>query len=155
VACPFFMPIERLDDGPWTHAPRMPLGDPYRGVCTALPAEPGFEPPEAVQRDPCNCGYARGRCDRFPGGDAADAMRFSVTSHLDGRVRMVYVTEKNHAPAEHGVIDFPAGDFPNTEAHVTNPLLTRQARAFLESYLRKAGPALQLVHVFDIGLKHE
>jgi hypothetical protein len=133
VACPFFMPIERLAEGPWTHSPRVSLGDAYRGVCTASPMEPFIEPPEAAQRDLCNCGYARGRCDRFPGGEAVDAVRFSVISHADGRVRMIYVMEKNHAPHGHGVLEFPDGDLPSAETQI----LTRQACAFVESYLRR------------------
>src|ERR1700694_3502130 len=116
------MPIERLAEGPWTHSPRVSLGDAYRGVCTASPVEPFLEPPEAAQRDLCNCGYARGICDRFPAGDAADAVRFSVTSHLEGRLRVVYVFEKNHSPDSHGVFDFPSAEAP-----LAGTLLTRQA----------------------------
>ena len=128
MACPFFMPSERLDDGPWSHAPRLPLGDPYRGVCFSRPAEGPFEPSEGAQRDLCNCGYARGVCDRFPGGESADAVRFSVTSCQGGCVDLVYVFERNHTPQRHGLIQFP---------ETGTGLLARQADAFVKSYLRR------------------
>src|SRR5437870_1571679 len=69
-------------------SPRLPLGDPYYGTCLARPKEL-FDPPEAVQRDLCNCGYARGRCDHFTDDAAADAVRFSVTGDESGIVRLV------------------------------------------------------------------
>ncbi len=129
MACPFFRPIDRLDEGAWTHAPRLPLGDPYRGTCHARPGEV-LEAPEAQQRDLCNCGYVRGRCDRFPADSAADAVRFSVVSDRDGQVQLVYVLEKDHSPVKHGLLD----NAPVSE------LLSSQARAFLQSYRRRSTP---------------
>src|SRR6266851_3660207 len=35
LACPFFLPSEKFDDGGWLHPSRLPLGDGWRGVCTA------------------------------------------------------------------------------------------------------------------------
>lgn len=75
----------------------------------------------------CNCGYARRRCSHFPDNGAADAVRFSVTGDRDGRVTLVYILEKDHAPMEHGSIDDATG--------AREPLAS-QARAFVESYLR-------------------
>lgn len=115
MACPFFMPIERLDDGPWIHAPRLPLGGSYRGTCHARPGEV-IEPPDS-HRDLCNCGYARGRCDRFPEDSVADAVRFSMTGN-----QLTYVLERDCAPVEHGIVTDAAGE-----------LLSRQARAFMEN----------------------
>jgi hypothetical protein len=129
------MPQGRLDAGDWTHAPRLPLGDPYHGVCHAEPSHI-FDPPEATQRDLCNCGYARGRCDRFPLDSSSDAIRFSVTGDQGGRVRLVYIIEKNHAPADHGAME----SGPEEMQFISlgeNEILSRQARAFLESYLRR------------------
>ena len=142
MACPFFIPVELMDLGPWIHPPRLPLGDPYRGVCTARSTEASFEPPEIEQRDLCNCGYARGRCDRFPDGDAADAVRFSVANHTNGKVRIVYILEKNHAPHGHGVLDFPVKNVPVNPGAGNDPVLARQARAFVKSYLRRVEGAL-------------
>lgn len=117
MVCPFFKPVRRLDPGGWDPAPRLPLVDAWSGVCTAAY---DWTPPEAIQRDVCNCGYARGRCDRFPSGEAPDALRFSLLSE-----RLIYVLEKDHAPVEHGEIN-----------PVTDPRepLASQARAFMESW---------------------
>jgi hypothetical protein len=135
VACPFFMPVGRLDHDVWINPPRLPLGDPYRGVCHAHAADV-FEPLETAQRDLCNCGYARGRCQRFPEDSAADAVRFSITGDRDGLVRLVYVVEKNHAPAEHGALEYAVDEARLLNNH-TSELLAGQANAFLQSYLRR------------------
>src|SRR5882672_8348520 len=102
MACPFFKPLRRLDSGGWAPAPRLPLGDAWGGECTASGS---YEPPEAVQRDVCNCGYALRRCDHFPGDDAADAVRFSMIAG-EGAAddHLIYILEKDHAPVEHGEI---------------------------------------------------
>jgi hypothetical protein len=124
VACPFFMPVARLDQNGWIHAPRLPLGDPYRGICQARPAEP-FEPPESSLHDLCNCGYARSRCDRFP----------------QDSVRLVYILEKSHAPVEHGTLRYATLQSRFVDAPPTS-ILGAQAQAFLESHLdRRAGAA--------------
>src|ERR1043166_6316299 len=103
------MPLRTLDGGSWTHAPRLPLGDPYYGTCLARSKEL-FDPPEAVQRDLCNCGYARGRCDHFTDDAAADAVRFSVTGDESGIVRLVYSNENDDAAIDDGVRDYAAAD---------------------------------------------
>lgn len=127
MACPFFLPVRRLGSSGWNPAPRLPLGDAYGGSCHARASSP-FEPPEEIQRDLCNCGYARGRCSHFPDNGAADAVRFSVTGDQDGRVTLIYILEKDHAPMEHGLMDDATG--------APEPLAS-QARAFVESYLRQ------------------
>jgi hypothetical protein len=128
VACPFFLPARRLDSGGWTPPPRLPLGDAFGGSCGAPSAAGTAEPPEDIQRDLCNSGYARGRCAHFPNDCAADAVRFSVTGERDGRLTLVYILEKDHAPLEHGLID-----------HLTaaREPLASQARAFMDTQLRR------------------
>jgi hypothetical protein len=140
MACPFFAPQRRLDPGAWTHRPRLPLGDPCFGFCHALSGT-SFAPPEEHQRELCNRGYARGLCAHFPGSGAADAVRFSVAGDRGGCVRVVYVFEKDHAPLTHGNLefqtaDFQTGDFSAGAAAPADDLLLRQARAFVESYLK-------------------
>lgn len=143
MACPFFVPSRRLEIAGWVRPPRFPLGDPFSGACHAQPADV-VEPPEARQRELCNCGYARGRCDRFPGdregkNAAPDAVRFSVTDDTPQRVLVVYVVEKDHAPAEHGILEYLIEDSRLEGPHISD-ILVQQARAFLESYLsRRAG----------------
>ena len=130
MACPFFVPVRRLGNrDKWLHAPRLPLGDAYRGFCKAG-AEP-FEPPEPSQDEFCNCGYARGHCDRFP-AEGADAVRFSLLSEDSARVRLVYILEKNHAPVEHGVIEYVRCG--SRMEGTAQELLLAQCRAFLESH---------------------
>jgi hypothetical protein len=119
----------------WVRPPRFPLGDPFGGACHAQPADV-IEPPEARQREVCNCGYARGRCDRFPAGNAADAVRFSVTGDGADRLLVVYVVEKNHAPAEYGTLEYEIGDARLNGAPISE-VLVQQARAFVESYLNR------------------
>jgi hypothetical protein len=119
VACPYFMPEAPLDA-----FGRHPLGQAYRGSCHADPAA-AIEPPEALQRELCNYGYARGRCDRFPADAVADAVRFSMVED-----RLIWVTEREHAPVEHGC-EPPPGD----------ELLAAQARVFVETYRRRRNAA--------------
>jgi hypothetical protein len=135
VACPFFVPSRRLEIAGWVRPPRFPLGDPFSGACHARPAEV-IEPPESRQRELCNCGYARGRCDRFPGDSAADAVRFSVTDETPARLVLIYVVEKDHAPAGHGTLEYSISDARLEAPHISE-ILAHQARAFLESYLRR------------------
>jgi hypothetical protein len=120
MACPFFKPSRRLDSGGWDPAPRLPLGDAWGGECTAGCA---WEPPESTQREMCNCGYARGRCDHFPDDGEADAVRFSMAANE----RLIYILEKDHAPIEHGEI--------NGAMDPREPLASL-VRAFRESYRR-------------------
>lgn len=134
MACPFFVPSRRLENTGWVRPPRLPLGDYFGGACYAQPSGV-IELPESRQRELCNCGYARGKCDRFPSGSTADAVRFSVTDDTPNRLLMVYVVEKDHAPAKFGTLEYLIA-----EAHLDglpiSDILVQQARAFLESYLR-------------------
>jgi hypothetical protein len=90
------------------------------------------EPSEARQFELCNRGYARGVCECFPAEAAADAVRFSVASEADGRVRLVWVHERDHAPVEHGELVCAAGRVEGASG-----LLEAQARAFAESFRRR------------------
>jgi hypothetical protein len=135
VACPFFVPSRRLEIAGWVRPPRFPLGDLFFGACHAHATEV-IEPPESRQRELCNCGYARGRCDRFPGDGAADAVRFSVTDDTPNRLIVVYVVEKDHAPAEYGTLEYSVGD-SRLDGPVISDVLAQQARAFLDSFLRR------------------
>ncbi len=139
MACPFFVPSRRLEVSGWVRPPRFPLGDPFGGACHARPGDI-LEPPEALQRELCNCGYARGRCERFPGGSAPDAVRFSVTDDSPSRLLVVYVVEKDHAPAGHGTIEYAVDDARLEGPSITD-ILVQQVRAFLESYLSRRARA--------------
>ena len=131
VACPFFAPSRRLENTGWVRPPRYPLGDLFSGACHATAPDLA----EGHQEDCCNFGYARGRCDRFP-ADAADAVRFSVTDETPSRVLLVYVVEKDHAPIEHGTLEYAISDGLLNGPPISD-VLAQQARAFLESYLSR------------------
>ena len=145
MACPYFWPEGKLETGPWTHTPRLPLGDSFSGFCRAQPGEV-HRPAEQRQEELCNCGYPRGVCERFPTDSPADAVRFSIAADKPTRLSLTYVYEKDHAPAKFGFMEFLVG----THALVDRPaddLLARQAEAFVESYLaltRTSSPLTQL-----------
>lgn len=135
MACPFFAPIHPLETSGWVRPPRFPLGGLFGGTCHARPAEV-IEPPESHQRELCNCGYASSRCDRFPAGDAPDAVRFSITGDTAATVEIVYVVEKDCTPVEHGTLVYQVSD-ALWDRPAVNDILAQQARAFLESYLSR------------------
>ncbi len=133
MCCPYFDPSERFDRISWVNPPRMPLGDPYRGVCLAGPGGPA--PDTDTLRELCNFGYARGRCGSFTMDDAPDAVRFSIVEDADGTIELHYILEKHHAPHQHGRMRFaPDGVLCGTS---DGGLLGRQARAYIGSYLRR------------------
>jgi hypothetical protein len=117
MSCPYFQPVKRLDAGGWDPPPRLPLGDAWSGFCLASGS---FEPPESVQRELCNCGYARGRCAYFPDESAADAVRFAQGA---GTSNLIYILEKDHAPVAFG-------EFREAEHGAA---IVAQARAFMGS----------------------
>jgi hypothetical protein len=121
MACPYFEPQRKLEAGAWTHVPRLPLGSAYSGVCRARAGE-ALEPAEEHQRELCNLGYARGRCDDFPVAARADAVRFSLKG-----TTVLYILEKDHAPLSHGVVELRKEDGTSNRG---NKLLWSQARAF-------------------------
>src|SRR6202142_4440247 len=78
MACPYFFPTKRLAEAAWPKHPRLPLGDPYSGICRADPMHeqmPGVE----TLRECCNVGHAATRCSHFPKKhQGPDAIRYSV-----------------------------------------------------------------------------
>src|SRR4029077_20703342 len=78
VACPYFMPVEKMENGSWPHPSRLPLGCGWKGYCTA----PGHEPPipaQDVLEAFCNLGYASS-CGWAPTQRAWDSVRFAVSA---------------------------------------------------------------------------
>jgi hypothetical protein len=108
----------------------MPLGDPYTGACSALRNDVSDE----RIRTCCNTGYARGACPDFPGGDAPDAIRFGLVRRDRGIATIRYVIERNHHPFADGLLELAeTGEFAVSPVST----LERQARAYLDSYLRR------------------
>jgi hypothetical protein len=132
VACPCFYPVARLLG--WLEPPLLPLGDPYEGVCHAVPGEE-WVPGEIAVRDFCNMGYARGKCTRFPMNGSPDAVRFTAVHAAGGALEIRYAIEREHAPAGHGVLRYSVSS--QTIEQCEDPLLRRQAESYAASYLRR------------------
>jgi hypothetical protein len=141
VACPFFMPVRRLENGNWLHAGRLPLGCGWSGLCTASGHE-GEAPSQDELQKFCNLGYAEG-CGRFPRERAWDSVRFAArTVESDGkngkraRIQVRYICEREHRPAEHGMLVFDPTEARWEHSH-HDSRLQRMAECFLESYVEK------------------
>src|SRR3981081_4305056 len=132
MACPFFMPVEKLENGAWPHPARLPLGGGLAGRCQG-PGQDREVPVTRALEEFCNLGYAA-RCGSLPPDRAWDAVRFAVTGgaqtkggqgrpgndgkrnhpHLTHRlpnliVQLRYVCERDHQPVEDGKLEFDAG----------------------------------------------
>jgi hypothetical protein len=84
----------------------------------------------------CNFGYARGGCPRFPREHKADAIRFSTWSEDVDRIRLVYIVEANHSPAQYGKLEFRI-ETAQCQPMPASELLRAQAHAFVEAHLRR------------------
>ena len=140
MACPYFMPTERLENGAWLHATRLPLGCGWTGHCTA-PGHEGETPaPDEIQEF-CNLGYAQA-CGRLPQDRSWDSVRFGARMVSDAgsqsraNILIRYACERNHRPVEHGTLQFDAGGARWERKH-TDLRVQRMAECFLESYLAK------------------
>lgn len=148
MACPYFMPVEKLENGSWPHPGRLPLGCGWSGHCTA----PGHEksvPSQEVLQSSCNLGYASS-CGWAPTDRACDAVRFavaapekissgerdSVSQEPINVLRLVYVCERDHRPASQGELEFDLVQSAWTHSH-QDPRIQKMADCFLESYLKK------------------
>jgi len=135
MACPYFFPVVKFEDKAWAKPPRLPLGDPYAGVCCVDPLRE-WRPDETTLREYCNRGYARKNCSRFPEDAEADAVRFAVTKDQDVVVTIYYVLEKDRRPVEHGSLEYSTETRRFTSDDASG-LLLKQAQAYVESYLRR------------------
>ncbi len=127
--------MERFSDKAWATPPRLPLGDPYTGICAVDPMRE-WRPDDTTLRECCNRGYARKKCPRFPDDAGPDAVRFTVSREQNGLLKIHYVVEKDRRPLEHGPMEYSAetGQFKPGQF---GGLLGRQAQAYVESYLRR------------------
>jgi hypothetical protein len=140
MACPFFMPVEKLGNGTWLHAGRLPLGCGWSGQCMA-PGHEGESPLQEELREFCNLGYAEG-CGKLPRDRAWDSVRFAARmlgsegNGAAGCIQIRYVCERGHRPAEHGLLEFDAVEAKCVEPH-RDSRVQRMAECFLESFLEK------------------
>ncbi len=130
LACPFFVPLEMLNDGSWPHPSRLPLGAGWTGNCRASGQE--LAASDTHIREFCNLGYATA-CPHLPQGRDWDAIRFSVARAGREQVTIAFVCELDHAPIEHGklVLDLASRAWLNPHP---DPRVLRLANCYLETY---------------------
>ena len=136
MACPYFLPRERIANSPWPHPARLPLGDAWTGHCTA-PGHEGARPSDRELREGCNLGYARA-CPRLPRQRSCDAVRFSLARDRDRKLSVQFVCEIAHAPGEHGMLEFDAATGRWSAAH-PDARIQKMAECYVDSYLHRAG----------------
>ncbi|MGA2647840.1 MAG: hypothetical protein ABSF15_24335 [Candidatus Sulfotelmatobacter sp.] len=140
MACPYFMPAEKLENGTWLHANRLPLGCGWSGRCTAPGHQDELPSPNELQEF-CNLGYAQA-CQRLPQERAWDSVRFGARTLGDGTsgtgrlIQLRYVCERDHRPAEHGILQFDAAQSRWNQRH-HDSRVQRMAECFLDLYLEK------------------
>jgi hypothetical protein len=139
LACPFFVPTKKMEDGLWLHPSRLPLGAGWRGCCSA----PGQETAELTDRElaeGCNLGYASS-CTRLPQERSCDAVRFSVARDHGSYIGLWFVREAAHHPVEHGILEYELGAGCFASPH-PDPRIQKMAECYMESYLlRRIPPA--------------
>lgn len=139
MACPFFMPTVKCDDGGWIHPARLPLGAGWQGYCCA-PGHERSEPALEEVRQLCNLGYAS-RCPRLPEERTADAVRFSVSRDRGAQLTICFVREFGHRPAGHGWLEYDLALAKWVSSH-PDPCTQKMAECYLQSYLmRRTHPA--------------
>jgi len=137
VACPFFMPDERLD-GDWPFPQRLPLGAGWKGRCTAV-ADGEVRPSEHELKTTCNLGYAKG-CARLPQERQADAVRFAKGDERDGLLHIRFAYERDYLPAGHGELIYETATRCWQTPHAS-ACLVRMAECYIESQVaRRNGP---------------
>jgi hypothetical protein len=135
MACPYFFPVNPRTEGTNPQHAMLPLGATWTGSCRALP-DRECQPDESVVHSLCNLGYARGTCSRFPSGDGPDAVRFTISRDDGATLRIYYVVERDHHPFSHGPLEYSLACGGFVEAP-EGEIICRQARAYVESYLRR------------------
>lgn len=132
MACPFFVPIEIVNDGDgsWPHPSRLPLGAGWRGNCRAT----GQEIPAANDhvRDFCNLGYAAA-CPHLPSQRDWDAIRFCIAHESRNQLTVSFVCELAHAPITFGTLVFDLAENLWIESK-NDPRVLTLANSYLQTY---------------------
>ncbi len=135
------MPVERIENGNWSHPARLPLGGGWNGYCTAHENEHHIPDATALERF-CNLGYAEG-CERLPQNRVWDALRFGVqaangsqTSSTKRELLVRYVCERNHLPVEDGTLEFDLDGWRWSRMH-PDQRVQKMADCFLQFYLAR------------------
>lgn len=145
MACPFFMPTSRFEDGGWIHPSRLPLGNGWKGHCSA-PGHEGALPTDDHLRELCNLGYSSA-CSRLPEERACDAVRFGVSRDRGSQLAIWFVCESGHRPAGHGTLEYDVPSQQWISSH-SDACIQKMAECYLQSYLlRRIQPAPAGFHV--------
>jgi hypothetical protein len=149
LACPYFMPVAKLENGNWQHPGRLPLGCGWSGHCTA-PGHEGELPSQSTLESFCNLGYAHG-CAWSPERRDWDAVRFAVSAPMAfgdrescgspsttpvRTLRLLYICERDHHPIANGDLEFDLSQAAWMRKH-DDARIQKMAECFLDSYLRK------------------
>ena len=140
MACPYFIPTDKLENGAWPHPWRLPLGGGWRGLCTAATSQQ-LAPSNDELRDFCNLGYAA-RCSRLPHPRRFDAVRFSVARDRNDRIQVCCVLETAHRPGAHRMLEYDSAVGRWTAAH-PDPRIQAMAGCYLQSYLERRHPVMR------------
>lgn len=132
VACPYFMPHNRLD-GDWPFPQRLPLGAGWSGTCTASQIE--VQPSDGELKTACNVGYAKA-CTRLPQDRQADAVRFAKGDEHAGLVHIRFAYERDYLPAGSGELVYDTATRRWQTAHESACLL-RMAECYLETQMAR------------------
>ena len=133
MACPYFMPEERLDST-WPFPQRLPLGRGWAGVCMA----PGHEhehPCGEELTSSCNLGYAKS-CSRMPADRRADAVRFCLGEERDGVLHVRFVCELAYLPAGDGELLYDKRSATWIEKHA-DACLQRMAECYVRAQMER------------------
>jgi hypothetical protein len=133
LACPFFMPVQKLD-GAWLHPSRLPLGGGWDGHCSA-PGHEETKPSTEELHEFCNLGYAT-KCSRLPSQREFDAVRFSVARDHGSRLLLWFVCEAGHRPVKHGRLEY---DLDRTEWVSQHPdqRIQKMLECYVQAYLQR------------------
>ena len=142
MVCPYFMPLEKLENGTWPHPSRLPLGAGWSGHCTA-PGHEGEQPTQDIVEAFCNLGYAE-CCSWSPRERTCDAVRFAVMAPKEkkntgvgaNRLLLRFVCERDHLPVEAGSLEFDLAKAVWLQSH-SDPRIQKMAECFLQTYLQK------------------
>ena len=144
MACPYFMPVEKLEGGTWPHPRRLPLGAGWSGHCTA-PGHIGEVPTREILEECCNLGYGNS-CERLPPDRECDAVRFGIggrsvasksvfSGEISNRtIAILYVCELQHRPKQHGTLEFDPQTMRWLRPHADS-CVQRMAECFLDGCL--------------------
>lgn len=131
MACPFFMPDQRIAaDWPFPH--RLPLGGAWNGTCTAARQT---SPPAERDLKACNVGYARD-CAILPPNRQADAVRFAIGEERDGLLHIRFAYEREYLPAGHGELLYQIASREWQSSHL-DACLQKMADCYVESQLAR------------------